>query len=182
MPETTIPEITATQTRDWFSRELFTVCAALAVSLAAAELVEVNRFLRTVVQGRAFWCYLLVLLTILGLLLAVSLRRSTESQSENLAKLLLTGIVLGFLGSVIAVSATPLLADGSLSPTINAWKHPLYLASAALLGFGWFYGALAELTVYFIHRGRYLRIGMLLLACAAIRLIEMLPLARLTQH
>jgi hypothetical protein len=92
------------------------------------------------------------------------------------------GIVFGFLGSVIAISATPLLVGGTLSPTISAWKDPLHLTAAAFLGLGWVYGALAELTIYFILRGRYRNIGILVLACVAIRLVEMLPLGRFIQH
>ncbi len=184
MPQTAVPtnEIMTTQAWGGFSGKLFTVCVALTVSLAAAELVEVNRFLRTVVQGRAFWYYLLVLLVVLGLLLGATLKKGAESQTESLIKLLSVGLVFGFLGSVIAISATPLLVGGSLSPTINAWKDPLHLASAAFVGLGWFYGGLAELTIYFIDRGRYRHIGSLVLTCVAIRLVEMLPLARLIRR
>jgi hypothetical protein len=184
VPQTAVPTNETTTARAWdgFSGKLFTVCVALIVSLAAAELVEVNRFLRTVVQGRAFWYYLLVLLVVLGLLLGGTVKKGAESERESLIKLLSVGIVFGFLGSVIAISATPLLVGGSLSPTISAWKDPLHLAAAAFLGLGWVYGALAELTVYFIHRGRYWYIGILMLACAVIRLVEMLPLARFLQR
>ena len=184
MPQTAAPTNQTMTAGAWsgFSRNLYTVCVALIVSLAAAELVEVNRFLRTVIQGRAFWYYLLVLLVVLGLLLGVTLKRSTERQRTSLIKLLPTGIIFGFLGSVIAISATPFLVSGSLSPAISAWKGPLHLAAAAFLGLGWFYGALAQLTVYFMHRGRYRHIGILVLACVVIRLIEMLPLARLLQR
>jgi hypothetical protein len=101
MPQTAVPtnETMTTQAWDGFSGRLFTVCAALIVSLAAAELVEVNRFLRTEVQGRAFWYYLLVLLVVLGLLLGATLKKGAESQTENLIKLLPVGIVLGFLAA-----------------------------------------------------------------------------------
>jgi hypothetical protein len=184
MTQNAVPrnEVMTAQAWDGFSGKLFTVCAALIVSLAAAELVEVNRFLRTVVQGRAFWYYLLVLLVVLGFLLGATLRKGVESQRESLIKLLSVGIVFGFLGSIIAISATPLLVGASLSPTISAWKDPLHLAAAAFLGLGWVYGAVAALTVYFIHRGRYRYIGILMLACAVIRLVEMLPLARFFQR
>jgi hypothetical protein len=172
----------ATKSSNGFSVKLSTVCVALTISLAAAELVEVNRFLRTVVQGRAFWYYLLVLLVVLGLFLGTTLKKDAESQKEGLIKLLSMGIVFGFLGSVIAISATPLLVGGSLSPTVSAWKDPLHLAAAAFLGLGWVYGALAELTVYFIYRGRYRYIGITMLVCLVIRLVGMLPLARLIQR
>lgn len=119
---------------------------------------------------------------VLGLLLGATLKKSAESQTESFIKLLSIGSVFGFLGSVIAISATPLLVGSSLSPTISAWKDPLHLVSAAFVGLGWFYGAVAELTIYFIHRGRYRDIGILALACVAIRLVEMLPLARLIQR
>lgn len=92
------------------------------------------------------------------------------------------GIVFGFLGSLIAISTAPLLVGGSLAPAINAWKNPLYLAAVAILCLGWVYGALAELTIYLIHRGRYRHIGILMLACVVIRLVGMLPLARVLQH
>lgn len=181
MPYTAAPadKTVTTLTRNWFSGKLLTVCAALGVSLAAAELVEVNRFLRSVVQGRAFWYYVLVLLVVLGLLLGATVKRGAASQAESLIKLLPVGIVFGFLAGLIAISATPLLVHGSLSPSISAWRHPLYLGYAVFLGLGWFYGALAELAIFFIQRGRYRHIALLMLACAAIRLVEMLPLARL---
>lgn len=72
-----------TQAWDVFSGKLATICVALAVSLAAAELVEVNQFLRTVVQGRAFWYYLLVLLAVLGLLLGATLKKGAESNPKR---------------------------------------------------------------------------------------------------
>jgi hypothetical protein len=169
-------ETLTTQVWDGYSEKLFTVCVSLIVSVAAAELVEVNRFLRTVVQGRAFWYYLIALLMVLGLLLSTTLKKKgAESQTESLIKLLPVGIVFGFLGSVIALSAIPLLRGSSLSPTISAWKEPLRLAFAAFLGLGWFYGALAGLTIYFIRRGRYWYIGILMLTCVVIRIVEMLP-------
>jgi len=175
-------EILTTQVWDGYSEKLFTVCVSLMVSVAAAELVEANRFLRTV-QGRAFWYYLIALLTVLGLLLSTTLKKkSAESQTESLIKLLPVGIVFGFLGSVIALSAIPLLRGSSPSPTISAWKEPLRLAFAAFLGLGWFYGALAELTIYFIRRDRYWYIGILMLTCVVIRIVEMLPLARFLQR
>ncbi len=184
MPQTAVRtnETVTSQAWDGFSGKLFTVCVALIVSLAAAELVEVNRFLRTAIQGRAFWYYLVVLLVVLGLLLGATLKRNGESQRTGLIRRLLTGIILGFLASVIAISATPLLVNGRPSPVISAWKDPLHLAAAAFLGLGWVYGALAQLTVYFIHRGRYRYIGILILACAVIRLVEMLPIARFLQR
>jgi hypothetical protein len=184
MPQTAAPTNGTITVPAWdgSSRKLFTVCVALIVSLAAAELVEVNRFLRTVVQGRAFWYYLVVLLVVLGVLLGATLKKGGESQREGLIKLLSMGVVFGFLGSLIAISTTPLLAGGSLSPAISAWKDPLHLAAAAFLGLGWVYGALAELTVYLIHRGRYRYIGILMLVCVVIRLVGMLPLARLLQR
>src|SRR6266849_7932224 len=58
-------ETMTTQAWDGFFGKLLTICIALTVSLLAAELVQVNRFLRTVIQGRAFWYYLLVLLVAL---------------------------------------------------------------------------------------------------------------------
>ena len=175
-------ETMTTQAWDGFFGKLLRICIALTVSLLAAELVQVNRFLRTVIQGRAFWYYLLVLLVALGLLLGATLKKGAESQTESLIKLLAVGILFGFLGSVIAISATPLLVSRSLSPTISAWKDPSHLIAAAFVALGWVYGALAQLTVYFIHRGRYRHIGILMLACAAIRLLEMLPIGRLIQH
>jgi hypothetical protein len=180
MSQTAVPtnETMTAEAPEALAGKLFTVCIALTVSFAAAELVEVNRFLRTVLQGRAFWYYLLLLLVVLGLLLGATLKTGAESQKEGLIKLLSVGIVFGFLGSVIAISATPLLVGGNLSPTISAWKDPLHLAAATFLGLGWVYGALAELTAYFIRRGRYRYIGILMLACAVIRLVEVLPLAR----
>ena len=184
MDRVTIPnsETSMFQTLYRSRGRFFTVCFALVISLAAAEIVEINRFLRTVVQGRAFWDYLLVLLMVLGLLLVATVRTQAESEQTNLTKFLLVGVVFGFIASFIAILATPLLEYGTLSPTINAWRNPLYLASAAFLGLGWFYGALAELTIYFIRRGRYKHIGILVLTCIGIRLVEMLPLARLLQR
>ena len=114
-----------TQVWDGYSERLFTVCVSLMVSVAAAELVEVNRFLRTV-QGRAFWYYFIAVLMVLGLLLSTTLKKKgAESQTERLIKLLAVGIVFGFLGSVIALSAIPLLRGSNPSPTISAWKEPL---------------------------------------------------------
>jgi len=155
---------------------------ALIGSVAAAELVEVNRFLRTVFEGRFFWYYLIAFLVVLGLLLSattVTRKSGAESQKESLVKVLFLGVVFGFIGSLIALSLTPLLTQGHLSPTINAWKDPTRIAFVAFLGFGWFYGALAELTIFFIRRDRYRHIGIVMLICVAIRLVEMLPLARL---
>jgi hypothetical protein len=172
-----------TTTNGATSRQLlFTVCSALTVSFVGAELLGANRFLRTVIQGRSFWYYLLVFLVALGLMLGVFLKRNGATQPESLLKLLLVGIVLGFVGSIIGISLSPLLSLGSLSPTINAWKDPLHLAVAALLALGWLYAILAGLTIYFVDRNRYRLIGVLMLACVAFRLLGMLPIGQLIRR
>ncbi len=171
-----------TQGGDSHPGKFSTILIALIASAAAAELVEVNRFLRTVREGRSSWFYLGAFLVILGILLGTARGRkesSAELQKESLVKGLLLGIVFGFVASLIVLSATPLLTDGRLSPTINAWKEPARMAFVAFLCFGWFYGAVAELTIFFIRRSQYQRVGVLVLTSVAIRLIETLPLARL---
>ncbi len=160
-----------------YGKLFFTVCSALIMALVCAEVLQVNRFLRTAIEGRAFWYYLPALLVTLGLMLGATLNR--VSRIQNLPKMLLVGAFLGFLASIIALSVSSLLSAGSISPTINAWKNPSNLIFAAFLGLGWVYGVLAELTLCFIQRGRYWHIGILMLACTAVRLLEMLPLGRL---
>jgi hypothetical protein len=184
MPQSLVSrnETTVNDASNGFSGRPFTICMALTVSLVAAELLEVNRFLRSVIQGRSFWYYLVVLLVALGLMLAATMTKGAESQKEGLIKLLVLGILFGFLSSVIAISGTPLLAGDGLSPTITAWKDPLHLIAAGFLGLGWVYGALVELTVYFLHRGRYRHIGILVLACAAIGILERVPITRWIQR
>lgn len=187
MPDTASPTSESLTTRTWgkYPEKFSTICLALIASAVAAELVEVNRFLRTVFEGKFFWYYLSAFLMVLGFLLSitnVTKQSGAESHRERLIRLLLVGMVFGFVGSLVALSATPLLTDGRLSPAINAWKDPTRIAFVAFLSFGWFYGALAELTIFFIRRGQYQRIGILILTCIAIRFVEMLPWVRLFQR
>jgi hypothetical protein len=178
-----VNKVTAEKARDWFSgRQLSTIISVLTVSLLSAELLGVNRFLRTVIEGRAFWYYLLVFLVALALMLGFTIKKGAESQTQNLVKLLVLGAFLGFIASIIAVSVSPLLSTGSMSPTVNVWKAPLHLMAAAFLSLGWVYGILAELTLSFIQRRRYRHIGILIITCTVIRLLETLPIGRLIQR
>jgi hypothetical protein len=155
-----------------FGKLVFTVGGALAASFVAAELVGANRYLRTAIQGRAFWYYLLALLVVLGVMIEAVLQRGIEGGTQSLIRLLVGGAVLGFVASVVAISVAPLVTTGSISATLNAWKDPIHLIAAAFLGLGWLYGTLAGLTLYFARSGRYWHIGILMLACVGIKLLS----------
>jgi hypothetical protein len=158
---------------------LLEVFLALAISVVAAELLWVNRFLRDVIQIRgAFWYYLAFLLVTVWISLSVTFKGSSQSRGEGLTRIVLKGVVAGLLGSLIAISGTPLLEYGSLASTYSVWRKPVYLIYAVILSLGWVYGGLAGLALFLIDRRRYLHIGYLVGACAVIGILERIPILR----
>ena len=156
-----------------------TISIALLLSLVESELLGVNRFLRTTIQGRSFWHYLALLLAWFGLILGYSLRGTDVFHRSSLIKVLSGGAILGLIGSIITLSLLPIIFTGSISPTIGAWKEPIHLFVAGLLACGWVYGILAGFIAYSIVRNQYSRIGVSILICTAAKLLGMLPLHRL---
>jgi len=155
-------------------KRLLAVFLALAISVVAAELLWVNRFLRDVIQIQgAFWYYLALVLVIIWISLSVTFKGSSQFQAEGLTRTVIKGLVAGLLGSVIAILGTPLLEYGSLASTIGVWRRPVYLI---ILSFGWVYGGLAGLALFLIERRRYLHIGFLVGACAVIGILERIPI------
>lgn len=172
--ETALPP----KTREILLR-LLGVFVALAISVVAAELLWVNRFLRDVIQIQGtFWYYLAFLLVTIWISLSVTFKGRSQSQAEGLTRVVIKGVAAGLLGSVIAISGAPLLEYGSLASTISAWRKPVYLIYAVILSLGWVYGGLAGLALFLIDRRRYLHIGYLVGACAVIGILERIPILR----
>jgi hypothetical protein len=175
-------EMLSAKWRD-ISRRLIVAFLALATSVVASELLWVNRFLRDVIQLQgAFLYYLALLLATIWISLFVQFKTSPESRAQGLAGIVIKGVAAGLLGSVIAISGTPLLEYGSLASTINVWRRPLYLLYAVIFSFGWVYGGLAGFAWFLIDRRRYLYVAFLVGSCAVIGILERVPILRWIQH
>jgi hypothetical protein len=171
-----------THLRKELPARVLTVCIAMIVGLVAGELIGVGHFLRTIVQGRSFWSFTIVFWAALGLMLGVTFKKPAKSPGTSFTKTLALGTTFGFIGSIIAISGSPLLLGNGLSPAIYAWRHPSHLFLAAFLAMGWLYGGIAAFTLHFIDGGRLRPIGILTFACFGIRLLEMLAEARFIHH
>jgi|SRR5579859_1410553 len=164
-------------------RRLLGVCVALAISAVATELLWVNRFLRDIIQIQmGFGYFLALLLVTIWIFLFAVFKGSTQFKTESLAGIMMKGVGAGILGSVVAISGTPLLQYGSLASTIYVWKRPLYFIYAIIFSFGWLYGGLAGLALFFFDRRRYLYIGLLVGTCAVIGILERVPIVRWIIH
>ena len=160
-------------------RRVLTVFVALSISFVAAEFLLINRFLRDVIQVRiVFWYYVALLLATIWISLSVFTKESTQLEPQGVLEILIKGMSAGLLGSVIAISGTPLLENGNLASTISVWGRPLYLIYAMTFSLGWVYGGLAGLALFLIYRRRYLHIGFLVGGCAVLGILERIPIFR----
>jgi hypothetical protein len=109
------------------------ICISLLLTYLISELLGMNRFLRAWNQGNAFAAYTVVLYTALGLTLGLTLLRSQQRGQMALGRMLLLGLLTGYLCGIGAILLSPLLQGEGFAPAKNALKHPLYLMAAGTL-------------------------------------------------
>ena len=148
------------------------LCAAPILAVMLMEIAEVNRILRTWIQGNLFWAYLLMFTVVLGLLLALGSLLLTKFGQLSLLNLSLVGLASGFIGSLVALPASPLLVGRGIAPAIAALKHPFYLMAISGLALGWLGGILGGLFAYAISHRRYILIQRAFVVAMLIRLAE----------
>ena len=156
------------------------VLLSLLVSFAATEIVGINHVVRTLVQGYAFWVYIssvfgLIALTSGGLVFLVP-----RADWISTWKLVAYGVCGGFICGLLSILLNAPFVGKGFGPSWRALKEPTQLALAAVLGMGWLYGGISAFATRVVMRGRYLTILYFLLACAGVRVLEVV-LAILTK-
>lgn len=156
----------------WFQAHSFLrFCIALGLTFLIAELLGLNRFLRTWIQGRAFVAYLIVLY--LGLVLTLGLLLSSRSRfaEMKLWTALAAGALIGFVCSIVADLLSPLLTGRGFSPVRNALHRPVYLMAVGGLLMGWLSGALTAFTWHSLIVNKK-RLLILITICLVIWVLE----------
>jgi hypothetical protein len=145
------------------------------LTFIVAELVELNRFLRTVIQGQFFWAYTIVFVFTFVLLFAFSLLwfRGGQSQPTSFKRLFLPGTIVGFVSSLLGISLSPVLVSGGMSPGISAWKDSAHLFVAGVISLGWLSGALTAYIYHLIISNRWRKLTILFAICVGIRGMEL---------
>jgi len=154
-------------------RWLASIWISLGVGFIAVELLDLNRFLRTWIQGRAFWVYIISYLLVLGIALSVSVLVVPQIQKLVTWKMLIFGVGIGFLGGLLAILVNPLLLGKGLTPSWSAWKDPVQLLVAGGLSMGWVYGAIVVLASQSLANRSYWRLVYFLCACVGVRILEL---------
>jgi hypothetical protein len=154
-------------------RWLVSIWISLGVGFAAAELLDLDRFLRTWIQGRAFWVYIASYLVVLGIALSVSVLVVPQIQKLSTWWMLILGVGIGFLDGLLAILLNPLLLGKGLTPSWNAWRDPVRFLIAGGLSMGWVYGAIVVLASQSLANRSYWRLAYFLSACAGIRILEL---------
>jgi len=155
-------------------RWLVCVWISLVVCFIAVELLGLDRFLRTVIEGRAFWVYITTFFVLLGVGLSVSLLLVPQIQKFATLKVLVLGMALGFLSAIVAILLNPPLLGKGFAPSLNAGRDPAQLLVVGVLSMGWIYGAIVVLASRWLARRSYLHLVYFLLACAVFRVVELL--------
>lgn len=149
-----------------------TTCAALTLAVLLMETVEVNRVLRTWIQGNAFWAYVLVFMGVLAILLTFGSLLLIRLGKLTRLRLLFVGLASGFIGTLVAIPTSPLLLGRGLSPALGALKHPFYLMAISALALGWLAGIISGLLAYAIFQKRYTLVFRVFIAALLVRLVE----------
>jgi hypothetical protein len=149
-------------------RWLWSTWVALAVCFALAEVVELNRFLRSWLEGRNFWAYMGAYLGVLGALLCVGFL-AFATRKLSVSGISLIGIFAGLLSSVIALSMSSFLLGRGIQPTLNAWRDPVQVVIFAMVSLSWLFGGVVALVTYAIVRRSYRHLLYLLLGSVAIK-------------
>lgn len=144
-----------------------------SLAFVVAELVEVNRFLRTVIHGKSFWAYTVILIFTFALLLALLPSKDNEGWSRRMAQLSLLGTVVGYVGSLLGILFSPILLKGELPSSLIIWRHFPHFFLAGLISLGWLNGAVAAFIYHSILSNNRRRLIILFAGCLVVRGVEL---------
>lgn len=150
-------------------RWLVSIWIFLGISFLSLEVLGLNHFLRTWIQGNAYWVYIFSYLVIWGLVSSASLTIVSDLKRFSTWKWIGFGVGLGLLSSFLALSMnSPLLGNG-FGPTWRAWRHPATQLMVIGLSMGWLYGAIIAFVAHSLVGRNYWRVAYFLLVCGGVR-------------
>jgi hypothetical protein len=110
---------------------------------------------------------------VLGIALGGFMLVFPRLQKLAIGKMVILGVGVGMLSSLVALSISPALVGKGFAPSLKAWREPVWWVIASGLSLGWLYGGSVGFMSHSLVKRRYWRLAYLLLACAGIRILEL---------
>jgi hypothetical protein len=149
-------------------KSLVSVWSSVGIGFFVAEGFGLNHFLRSWVQGEAYWYFLACELGALASLLSGAVLLSPGIRNVTAWKATLIGCFLGFPSSIAAILLTRPLVRHDYTSSLRVLQDPLHLVVASAISMGWAYAGIITFVAHSLLNKKYRRLAILLSVCACV--------------